>query len=82
MNIMNVKTCPGSWEILRGGQSVALVTDAGSPSISDPGYLLVRGVVEEDIPFTSIPGPTAVISAVVPFRSARPQFHFSRISSP
>ena len=59
------KNLPRIMEILRGGQSVALVTDAGSPSISDPGYLLVRGVVEEDIPFTSIPGPTAVISAVV-----------------
>ena len=58
------KNLPRIMEILRGGQSVALVTDAGSPSISDPGYLLVRGVIEEDISFTCIPGPTAVISAV------------------
>ena len=52
-------------EILEQGQSVALVTEAGTPGISDPGFTLLRRAVEAGIPVTSIPGPTAFVSAVV-----------------
>ncbi|MGI6367115.1 MAG: 16S rRNA (cytidine(1402)-2'-O)-methyltransferase [Anaerolineae bacterium] len=50
---------------LKAGESVALVTTAGTPGISDPGYTLVRRAIEEDIPFTMIPGPSAPVMALV-----------------
>ena len=50
---------------LRGGTSIALITDAGSPGISDPGFLLVRACIEEKIPVESLPGPTAFVPALV-----------------
>jgi 16S rRNA (cytidine1402-2'-O)-methyltransferase len=49
---------------LREGKSVALVTDAGTPGISDPGEDLVRGAVQEGIPLVSIPGPAALVAAL------------------
>lgn len=52
-------------EALREGKSVALVTNAGTPGISDPGFTLVRDAVEAGIAVTMIPGPAAVIMAVV-----------------
>ncbi len=52
-------------EALRGGQSVALVTNAGTPGISDPGFTLVRDAVAAGIPVTMVPGPAALIMAVV-----------------
>ncbi len=52
-------------EMLNEGKSVALVTNAGTPGISDPGYRLVRAVIEAGLEFTLIPGPTAVIMALV-----------------
>ena len=48
-----------------GGQTIALVSDAGTPGISDPGFLLVRTCVEKDIPVETLPGPTALIPALV-----------------
>ncbi len=51
--------------MLESGQSVAVVSDAGTPGISDPGYSLVRRVVDADLPVTMIPGATAVIMALV-----------------
>jgi 16S rRNA (cytidine1402-2'-O)-methyltransferase len=56
---------PRIMRMLEEGKSVALVTDAGSPSISDPGYTLVRSAVEANIPITAIPGPTASITALI-----------------
>jgi 16S rRNA (cytidine1402-2'-O)-methyltransferase len=56
--------------LLAGGHSVAMVTDAGTPGISDPGYTLVRRVLEaqalgDDIELTMIPGPAALTMALV-----------------
>jgi 16S rRNA (cytidine1402-2'-O)-methyltransferase len=50
---------------LLGGNSIALVTDAGTPGISDPGFLLVRACVEKGIELETLPGPTAFIPALV-----------------
>jgi 16S rRNA (cytidine1402-2'-O)-methyltransferase len=47
------------------GQTIALVSDAGTPGISDPGFLLVRKCVEKEIPVETLPGPTALIPALV-----------------
>ena len=51
-------------ETLRAGQSVALVTDAGTPGISDPGFLLVRQAREAGVPVVPVPGPSAVATAL------------------
>jgi 16S rRNA (cytidine1402-2'-O)-methyltransferase len=50
---------------LEGGEAVALVTDAGTPGISDPGFLLVRACIEKEIPVETLPGATAFIPALV-----------------
>ena len=51
-------------EAMLGGERVVLVTDAGMPSVSDPGYRLVAAAVERDIPITAVPGPSAVLTAL------------------
>ncbi|WP_286929283.1 MULTISPECIES: 16S rRNA (cytidine(1402)-2'-O)-methyltransferase [Aeromicrobium] len=51
-------------EHLRDGATVVLVTDAGMPSVSDPGYRIVAAAVAEDLPVTAIPGPSAVLTAL------------------
>ena len=50
---------------LRGGGSAAVVTNAGTPGISDPGFSAVRRALEEEIPVSAIPGPTGLIVALV-----------------
>ncbi|GAA2221159.1 16S rRNA (cytidine(1402)-2'-O)-methyltransferase [Streptomyces amakusaensis] len=51
-------------DALIGGARVLLVTDAGMPSVSDPGYRLVAAAVEKDIRVTAVPGPSAVLTAL------------------
>ncbi len=50
---------------LKGGESVAMVSDAGTPLISDPGYRLVEACIEENVQFTTLPGASSVLSALV-----------------
>lgn len=52
-------------EILNDGKDVAIVTDAGMPAISDPGEDMVKLCIENNIPITTVPGPTAFVSALV-----------------
>jgi 16S rRNA (cytidine1402-2'-O)-methyltransferase len=52
-------------EKLRAGARIALVSDAGTPLVSDPGYRLVRAVIEEGLPVTAVPGPSAPLAALV-----------------
>jgi len=55
---------PGLVEALEGGQRVVLVTDAGMPSVSDPGFRLVVAALGRDIAVTAVPGPSAVLTAL------------------
>lgn len=52
-------------EAIEGGRNVALVSDAGTPGISDPGFLLVRTCVEAGLEVETLPGPTAFVPALV-----------------
>jgi 16S rRNA (cytidine1402-2'-O)-methyltransferase len=54
----------GLVEAMRDGSTVLLVTDAGMPSVSDPGYRLVSACIAEDLPVTCLPGPSAVTTAL------------------
>ncbi|PWN01366.1 16S rRNA (cytidine(1402)-2'-O)-methyltransferase [Nocardioides silvaticus] len=55
---------PQLLEALEAGQRVVLVTDAGMPSVSDPGYRLVAAAVGADVHVTAVPGPSAVLTAL------------------
>jgi 16S rRNA (cytidine1402-2'-O)-methyltransferase len=50
---------------IQSGQTIALISDAGTPGISDPGFLLVRTCIEKEIEIETLPGPTALIPALV-----------------
>lgn len=50
---------------LKSGTSIAQISDAGTPGISDPGFLLVRAALENDVPVESLPGATAFVPALV-----------------
>lgn len=52
-------------EDLKNGQSIALISDAGTPLISDPGYTLIKECIMQNIAFTAIPGPCSVVNALV-----------------
>jgi 16S rRNA (cytidine1402-2'-O)-methyltransferase len=58
------RALPKVMEFLELGKTVALVTDAGTPSISDPGFILVRRAIQQNIEITAVPGPTALIMAL------------------
>lgn len=59
------KKTPGLVKKLKEGMNVALVSDSGTPGISDPGYVLIKECTEQGIPLTGIPGPTAFVDALI-----------------
>ncbi|HEU4434613.1 MAG TPA: 16S rRNA (cytidine(1402)-2'-O)-methyltransferase [Pyrinomonadaceae bacterium] len=63
-------------ELLREGKDVAVVSDAGTPSISDPGYRLVRAAIENDMQVVPVPGPSALISALIAAGLPTDEFFF------
>jgi len=63
-------------EKMRAGEKVALLTDAGMPSISDPGYRIVRACIENGIQVEVIPGPSAVLTALVGSGLPTDRFYF------
>jgi 16S rRNA (cytidine1402-2'-O)-methyltransferase len=63
-------------ERIAANQNVALITDAGSPGISDPGARLVRECIKRDLPFTIIPGPSSVLTALVGSGFSAERFFF------
>ncbi len=58
------------------GQSVALVSDAGTPLVSDPGTILVQAVIEADLPVHPVPGPSAILASLVVSGLTTDHFHF------
>ena len=63
-------------DILKAGSDVAVVSDAGTPSISDPGYRLVRAAIDNDITVVPVPGPSALISALTAAGLPTDEFFF------
>lgn len=69
-------TTPEIIKLLQGGQSIALISDAGTPSISDPGFLLVRACHQHEIKVECLPGATAFVPALVASGLPSDKFHF------
>ncbi|WP_112664379.1 16S rRNA (cytidine(1402)-2'-O)-methyltransferase [Microvirga flavescens] len=67
---------------IREGQALALVSDAGTPLVSDPGYKLVQAAIEEGLPVTPIPGPSAVLTALVASGLPTDRFFFEGFLPP
>jgi len=61
---------------MKSGECMALVTDAGTPGISDPGFLLVRACIAENIQVETLPGPTAFVPALVNSGLPTDKFYF------
>jgi 16S rRNA (cytidine1402-2'-O)-methyltransferase len=64
-------------ELLNQGSDIAVVSDAGTPSISDPGFRLVRAAIESDVTVVPVPGPSALISALVAAGLPTDEFFFA-----
>lgn len=63
-------------ERIAAGENVALITDAGMPGLSDPGARLIRECIKRELPFTIIPGPSSILTALVGSGFSMEQFCF------
>jgi 16S rRNA (cytidine1402-2'-O)-methyltransferase len=63
-------------ERLAGGENIALITDAGTPGLSDPGSRLVRECINRELPFTIVPGPSSIVTALVGSGFSTEKFSF------
>jgi 16S rRNA (cytidine1402-2'-O)-methyltransferase len=68
--------------VLKEGKSVALISDAGTPGISDPGHSIIRLALEHGIPLVAIPGPSALVMALVISGKPTHKFTFEGFLSP
>ncbi len=73
---------PALVDRLRGGARIALVTDAGTPAVSDPGYRLVRSAIDAGIRVEAIPGPSAVLAVLVSSGLPTDSFMFAGFPPP
>jgi 16S rRNA (cytidine1402-2'-O)-methyltransferase len=64
-------------DLLKQGSSIAVVSDAGTPAISDPGFRIVRAAIEIDAPVVPVPGPSALISALIAAGLPTDEFFFA-----
>jgi 16S rRNA (cytidine1402-2'-O)-methyltransferase len=64
-------------DLLKQGSNIAVVSDAGTPSISDPGFRLVRAAIEHELPVVPIPGPSALIAALIAAGLPTDEFFFA-----
>ena len=69
------KVLPEIIEQIKAGKRMALITDAGTPGISDPGYLLARACIDHEIDFEVLPGATAFVPALI--QSGLPNHNFT-----
>ena len=69
-------------KLLNEGKSVALVSDAGTPGISDPGYNIIRLCIDNNIPVVPIPGPSGIIAALTISGKPTNEFTFAGFLSP
>jgi 16S rRNA (cytidine1402-2'-O)-methyltransferase len=69
-------------ERLEAGETVALITDAGLPGISDPGMRLIRECLNRNLPFTIVPGPSALLTALVGSGFSTQKFFFGGFLPP
>ena len=67
---------------LMQGSSIAVVSDAGTPAISDPGFRLVRAAIENEVPVVPVPGPSALISALIAAGLPTDEFFFAGFLPP
>ena len=63
-------------ERLAEGKNVALITDAGTPALSDPGARLIRACIERGLPLTVVPGPSSILAALVGSGFSTERFYF------
>ena len=63
-------------ERLAAGEGVALITDAGTPGLSDPGARLIRECIKRNLPFTIIPGPSSILAALIGSGFSTERFYF------
>src|SRR5205085_2718776 len=70
------RSAPELVERLTHGENVALITDAGTPALSDPGLRLIRECINRELPFTIIPGPSSILTALLGSGFATEKFSF------
>src|SRR5438270_4339626 len=64
-------------ERLAEGENIALITDAGTPGLSDPGARLIRECIRRDLPFTIVPGPSSILTAIIGSGFSTEKFFFA-----